>query len=39
MKVRDLTVGQVILLILAAIVIILSINVLLFAWVSAPSGG
>ena len=38
MKVRDLTVRQLLILIFAAIVIILSINVLLFAWLRAPSG-
>ena len=37
MKVRDLTVGQVLFLIFAAIVIFLSINLVMFGWLSSPS--
>ena len=38
MRVRDLTLSQVLFLLFAAIVIFLSISVVMFGWLSSPSG-
>ena len=37
MRLRDLTLGQVLFLIVAAIVTLLAVNVVLFGWLTAPS--
>ena len=38
MLVRNLTLGQVLFLIFAAVVIVLSIALVMYGWMSAPSG-
>ena len=37
MRLRDLTLGQALFLIIAAIVTVLSINVVMFGWLTSPS--
>ena len=38
MRVRDLTLSQVLFLLFAAIVILLSISIVMFGWLTSPSG-